>query len=83
RIAKVKQSTTNGIDSTWLLDIIEKLQLYYDVTIKVEDPEIFNVRYTGKFRQRDGIDEILRIIRKIHPFHIVKDRDNNIITLSK
>lgn len=60
-----------------LLDIIEKLQLYYDVTIRVEDPEIFNVRYTGKFRQRDGIDEILRIIRKIHPFHIVKDKRLN------
>ncbi|MGB4341597.1 MAG: FecR domain-containing protein, partial [Dysgonamonadaceae bacterium] len=40
-------------------------------------------RYTGKFRQRDGIDEILRIIRKIHPFNIEKDIDNNIITLSK
>jgi transmembrane sensor len=66
-----------------LLDIIEKLQLYYDVTIKVEDPEIFNVRYTGKFRQRDGIDEILRIIQKIHPFNIEKDVDHNIITLSK
>ena len=66
-----------------LIDIIEKLQLYYDVTIKVEDPEIFNVRYTGKFRQRDGIDEILRIIRKIHRFNIEKDVDHNIITLSK
>ena len=66
-----------------LIDIIEKLQLYYDVTIKVEDPEIFNVRYTGKFRQRDGIDEILRIIQKIHPFNIEKDIDHNIITLSK
>ncbi len=64
-----------------LLDIIEQLQLYYDVTIRVEDPEIFNVRYTGKFRQRDGIDEILRIIRKIHPFRIEKDVDNNVITL--
>lgn len=66
-----------------LIDIIEKLQLYYDVTIKVEDPEIFNVRYTGKFRQSDGIDEILRIIRKIHRFDIKKDPDNHIITLSK
>ncbi len=66
-----------------LIDIIEKLQLYYDVTIKVEDPEIFNVRYTGKFRQRDGIDEILRIIQKIHPFNIEKDVDHNIITLRK
>lgn len=66
-----------------LIDIIEKLQLYYDVKIVVEDPEIFNVRYTGKFRQRDGIDEILRIIQKIQPFKIEKDRDNNIITLTK
>jgi transmembrane sensor len=53
-----------------LLDIIEKLQLYYDVEIIVKDPEIFNVRYTGKFRQRDGIDEILRIIQKIQDFNV-------------
>lgn len=76
----------NGIyafNNERLIVIIEKLQLYYDVKIIVEDPEIFNVRYTGKFRQRDGIDEILRIIQKIQPFEIEKDRDNNIITLTK
>lgn len=66
-----------------LIVIIEKLQLYYDVKIVVEDPEIFNVRYTGKFRQRDGIDEILRILQKIQPFKIERDRENNIITLTK
>lgn len=66
-----------------LIDIIEKLQLYYDIKIVVEDPEIFNVRYTGKFRQRDGIEEILHIIRKIQSFKIERDRDNNIITLTK
>lgn len=64
-----------------LIDIIEKLQLYYDVRIIVEDPDIFNTRYTGKFRQRDGIDEILRILQTIQPFKIAKDRDNNIIRL--
>lgn len=66
-----------------LLDIIEKLQLYYDVKIIVKDPEIFNVRYTGKFRQRDGIDEILRIIQKIQRFNVQKDIENNIITITK
>ena len=66
-----------------LLDIIEKLQLYYDVKIVVKDPEIFNVRYTGKFRQRDGIDEILRIIQKIQRFNIQKDIEKNVITISK
>jgi len=66
-----------------LLDIIEKLQLYYDVTIIVKDPTIFNVRYTGKFRQRDGIDEILKIIQKIQKFHIEKNSETNTITLTK
>ncbi len=72
-----------AFDNERLLDILEKLQLYYDVTIVVEDPEIFNVCYTGKFRQRDGIDEILKVLQKIHPFKIVKDKENNIITLKK
>lgn len=66
-----------------LLNILEKLQLYYDVKIVVEDPEIFNMPYTGKFRQRDGIDEILRILQKIKPFEIIKETDRNIITLTK
>lgn len=70
-------------DNEKLIDIIKKLELYYDITIKVEDPEIFDVRYTGKFRQRDGIEEILRIIQKIQNFNIHKDKENNIITLSK
>lgn len=66
-----------------LINILEQLQLYYDVKIIVKDPEIFNVRYTGKFRQRDGIDEILRILQKIQAFKIEKDKENNIITLTK
>ncbi|MDD2513760.1 MAG: FecR domain-containing protein [Proteiniphilum sp.] len=66
-----------------LIDILAKLELYYDTTIRVEDPEIFNVRYTGKFRQRDGIDEILHILQKIQSFYIQNDKDKNIITLSK
>jgi len=72
-----------SFDNERLIDIMQKLELYYDITIKVKDPEIFNVTYTGKFRQRDGIDEILRILQIIQPFKIEKDRENNRITLSK
>lgn len=66
-----------------LIDILEKLQRYYDIQIIVKDPDIFNVSYTGKFRQRDGIDEILRIIRKIQNFNVQKDTENNVITITK
>ena len=64
-------------------DILKKLELYYDVKIEVKDPSIFKWEYTGKFRQRDGIDEILRMIQRIHKFNIEKNEENNIITLSK
>lgn len=66
-----------------LEEIIKKLELYYDVEIIVKDPSILNYEYTGKFRQRDGVLEILRIIQKIHGFKIQKDEELNQITLSK
>jgi len=61
--------------------IIEKLELYYDVEIVVNDPRILKRPYTGKFRQRDGAMEILRIISKIHHFRIRQNEEMNKITL--
>lgn len=61
--------------------ILRKLELYFDIKIVVEDPDIYTWEYTGKFRQRDGIEGILHIIRKIHKFTIEKDDDNNMIIL--
>lgn len=63
--------------------IIKKLELYYDVKIIVKDQEILNYEYVGKFRQRDGVLEILRLIQRIHNFKISKDDDLNQIVLSK
>lgn len=72
-----------SFENELLIDILKKLELYYDVKIEVKDPSIFKWEYTGKFRQRDGIDEILRMIQRIHKFNIEKNEENNIITLSK
>lgn len=63
--------------------IIQKLELYYDVKIIVENPEISDYEYVGKFRQKDGVMEILRLIQRIHKFHIRKDENLNRIILSK
>ena len=71
-----------SFENELLIDILKKLELYYDVKIEVKDPSIFKWEYTGKFRQRDGIDEILRMIQKIHKFKIQKDEESNIITLN-
>lgn len=72
-----------SFDNEPLIDILKKLELYYDVKIIVKDQSIYKWEYTGKFRQRDGIDKILRMIQKIHKFKIEKDEENNIITLSR
>lgn len=63
-------------------NIIKKLELYFDVGITVANPRILEYEYTGKFRQRDGVMEILRIIQKIHHFKIVSNESLNEITLS-
>ncbi|MDR1201719.1 MAG: FecR domain-containing protein [Tannerellaceae bacterium] len=62
--------------------IVKKLELYYDVEIVVEAPRILKYEYTGKFRQRDGVMEILRIIQQIHGFKMDVDEDSNRITIS-
>lgn len=64
-----------------LFQIVHKLELYYGVKIDIEKSSLSEVLFTGKFRQRDGIVEILRILQTAHPFQIEKDENNNIITL--
>ena len=49
--------------------------------ILVKNPSILEYEYTGKFRQRDGVMEVLRIIQKIHPFKIEQKEDTNEIIL--
>ena len=65
-----------------LIDITKKLELYYDVKIVVSNQLLRDIRYTCKFRQRDGIDEILKVIQQIHHFKINKDKEKNTFTLN-
>ena len=63
--------------------IVQKLGLYFDTSIQISDTALLKKEYTGKFRQVDGIDEILRIIQKIHPFKIKKDTVTHAITITQ
>ena len=57
--------------------LAEKLELYYDVTIEIQDPSLRKRLYTGKFRQQDGVAEILRILQKTISFTIDREEDRN------
>lgn len=48
--------------------ILTKLEKYYNVKITVENPDVLNYRCTGKFKEQDGIEHILKVIQKDQSF---------------
>ena len=79
-----KKGTVLTQMSKFWFDMTEDILPNHMISVDVKDmPEFFQQeKYTGKFRQRDSIDDILRMLQKIHKFKIQKDEENNIITLS-
>ncbi|MFA6872332.1 MAG: FecR family protein [Bacteroidaceae bacterium] len=61
--------------------IIKRFEICYGVTIEINNEAIKDIRYTGKFRQTDGVYYALRVLQKDLNFSYFKDKDeeNNII----
>jgi ferric-dicitrate binding protein FerR (iron transport regulator) len=62
-----------------LASILSKLELYYDVKIISNNERLLNCTYTGKFRQTDGVIEILRVLSRVYPFSIYEDESTHTI----
>jgi len=62
-----------------LANIIHKLELYYDIRIEVADSSILGYKYTGKFRQLDGVETILTMLQKSYPFTCKKNGNDYIL----
>ena len=74
---------TNGVysfDNEPLTQVFQKLERYYDVKIEVADASILDNEFTGKFRQQDGVDLILRMIQHISHFKIQRKGETIVIT---
>ena len=64
--------------------ILGRLEKYYNVKITVANPELLNYgSFTGKFREQDGIEHILRTISKDHPFEFTINEAKDSITIYK
>ena len=61
--------------------LMEKLELYYDITIDVRRSALLQHRYTGTFRIKDGIDHVLKVLQLKHRFSYTKDDDKNLIVI--
>ncbi len=62
-----------------LEDILGTLSTYFDVQIRIEAQSLPKNTYTGKFRQSDGIDYALRVLRKSIRFSYEKDDETGVI----
>ena len=67
--------------SATMAQIITHLQACYGVKITVKHPSQLNIRYSGKFRQSDGVVNILDIISRVQYFKVVHKRQSNEIEL--
>lgn len=68
-------------DNLPLSKIIQQLELFYDVKIITGNEKLKAFRYTGKFRQRDGIENVFQQLQLVYPFTYSKNETNNSITL--
>lgn len=62
-------------------EIINKLELYYDIRIVLENDSFRNKKYIGKFRTKNGIEHILKVFQLKHKFTYEKDEELNVITI--
>lgn len=64
-----------------LASLFEKLELYYDIQIINNNNSLLKGSYTGKFRIRDGIEHVLKVLQLKHRFTYKKDEETNTITI--
>ena len=60
-------------------NIMKDFEKYYGVKIVIENKNVLQINFTGKFRQTDGIDYALRILQKNIDFQYEKDNEKQII----
>jgi ferric-dicitrate binding protein FerR (iron transport regulator) len=64
-----------------LLSLFRKLELYYDIQIVLNNEQLLKWSYTGKFRIRDGVEHVLRVLQLRHEFQYTKDNESNMIII--
>lgn len=63
-------------------NIIKKLELYYDTNITVTNSGFLNEKYSGKFRVKDGIEQVLKVLQMELKFTYKKNDDTNSIVIN-
>ncbi|MGV8134067.1 MAG: FecR domain-containing protein [Mangrovibacterium sp.] len=75
---------TEGIlsfDDTPFPELVNQLELYFDLDIEIKNNQILNYRCTGKFRTKDGVEHILKVLQMENAFSYRRDDKLNKLTI--
>ncbi|MDR1098787.1 MAG: FecR domain-containing protein [Tannerella sp.] len=64
-----------------IASLFAKLELYYDTKIEVRNKSLTGYTYTGKFRVRDGVEHVLKVLQLKHDFKYVRNEELNTIII--
>ena len=71
-----------SFDNEAFPELVKKLELYFDLTIEVRNKRISNYRCTGKFRTKDGVEHILKVLQLSNDFKFKIDDKKNVIVIN-
>lgn len=61
--------------------ILNKLEKYYNIAITVSNQKVLDYHCTGKFKEQDGIEHILKAIQRDHQFTYKMNAERDSITI--
>jgi ferric-dicitrate binding protein FerR (iron transport regulator) len=70
-----------SFENEYFPELVKKLELYFDLKIAVKNDKILKYRCTGKFRTKDGVEHILKVLQLSNKFSYKVDDKQNIITI--
>ena len=70
-----------SFDNESFPQMVQKVEHYFDLKIEIKNDKILNYRCTGKFRIKDGIEHILKVLQLSNKFSYTIDYKLNIITI--
>ncbi|NEW84464.1 MAG: DUF4974 domain-containing protein [Mariniphaga sp.] len=70
-----------SFDNESFPEMVRKLELYFDLMIEVKNDKILKYRCTGKFRTKDGVEHILKVLQLSNKFSFEIDEKQNVITI--
>ncbi len=69
-----------SFDNIPFTQLVHNLELYFDLAIEVKNTQKFSSRYSGKFRMKDGVEHILKVVQLKENFNYrIDEKTNKII----